>query len=359
RRARCAHARVDERRAATHLARPPQDRGVRDALDQRSGVPRRPRHGDDAAPRPHRRHADHRPAAAAHARCDDDGSVRHLRAPHPQRIERRRRAGMKSSVGSFTLRLLLIAVVLLVWEGLVRFFAVPAFILPEPSNIFMALYRGIASRLYIDHIGVTLAETLIGFALGTSLAFLLGTAVALSRRTEYFLYPFIVMFQAMPKVALAPLIIVWFGLGLTSKVVTAALVAFFPLLVNTIVGLRSAEEDRINLMRSLAASRWQLFWMLQLPNAMPYIFAGLEIAMIFALLGAIVAELVGAQSGLGMLIQSMNFTMDVAGQFSVLLILSLVGLLLNGIVTTIRKRILFWDVSQKMEIEGAKVKKGG
>ncbi|MGH6788913.1 MAG: ABC transporter permease, partial [Pseudolabrys sp.] len=115
---------------------------------------------------------------------------------------------MKSSVGSFTLRLLLIAVVLLVWEGLVRFFAVPAFILPEPSNIFMALYRGIASRLYIDHIGVTLAETLIGFALGTSLAFLLGTVVALSRSTEYFLYPFIVMFQSMPKVALAPLIIV-------------------------------------------------------------------------------------------------------------------------------------------------------
>jgi NitT/TauT family transport system permease protein len=183
--------------------------------------------------------------------------------------------------------------------------------------------------------------------------------VALSRRTEYFLYPFIVMFQSMPKVALAPLIIVWFGLGLTSKVVTAALVAFFPLLVNTIVGLRSADEDRVSLMRSLAASRWQLFWMLQLPNAMPYIFAGLEIAMIFALLGAIVAELVGAQSGLGMLIQSMNFTMDVAGQFSVLLILSLVGLLLNGIVVAVRKRILFWDVSQKMEIEGARIKKGG
>jgi NitT/TauT family transport system permease protein len=167
------------------------------------------------------------------------------------------------------------------------------------------------------------------------------------------------MFQAMPKVALAPLILVWFGLGLASKVVTAALVAFFPLLVNTIVGLRSADEDRVNLMRSLAASRWQLFWMLQLPNAMPYIFAGLEIAMIFALLGAIVAELVGAQSGLGMLIQSMNFTMDVAGQFSVLLILSVIGLLLNAMVTTVRRRILFWDVSQKLQFEETKVKKGG
>src|SRR5438105_4552644 len=137
------------------------------------------------------------------------------------------------------------------------------------------------------------------------------------------------MVQAMPKVALAPLIIIWFGLGLTSKVVNAALVAFFPLMVNTIVGLRSADEDRVNLMRSLAASEAQVFWMLRLPNALPFIMAGLEISMIFALIGAIVAEFIGAQAGLGMLISSMNFTMDVAGQFSVLLVLSIVGLLLN------------------------------
>jgi NitT/TauT family transport system permease protein len=162
------------------------------------------------------------------------------------------------------------------------------------------------------------------------------------------------MFQAMPKVALAPLIIVWFGLGLTSKVINAALVAFFPLMVNTIVGLRSADEDRVNLMKSLAATRTQIFWMLQLPNALPYIFAGLEIAMIFALIGAIVAEFVGAQSGLGMLIQSMNFTMDVAGQFSVLLILSMVGLLLNMIVTETRRRVLFWDPSQKTDVATVK-----
>jgi NitT/TauT family transport system permease protein len=162
------------------------------------------------------------------------------------------------------------------------------------------------------------------------------------------------MFQAMPKVALAPLIIVWFGLGLTSKVVNAALVAFFPLMVNTIVGLRSAEEDKVNLMKSLAATRGQIFWMLQLPNAMPYIFAGLEIAMIFALIGAIVAEFVGAQAGLGMLIQSMNFTMDVAGQFSVLLLLSMIGLTLNWIVAAVRQRVLFWDASQKFDTDAAK-----
>ena len=255
---------------------------------------------------------------------------------------------------NFALRLLLIAVFLAVWEAGVRLFEIPLFILPTPSNVFTALYRGIASSLYVDHIWITITETLLGFVLGTSLAFLLGTVIALSRPVEYFLYPFVVMFQAMPKVALAPLIIVWFGLGLTSKVVNAALVAFFPLMVNTIVGLRSAEEDKVNLMKSLAATRTQIFWMLQLPNAMPYIFAGLEIAMIFALIGAIVAEFVGAQAGLGMLIQSMNFTMDVAGQFSVLLLLSILGLLLNGIVTGVRKRVLFWDASQKFTDEAGR-----
>jgi len=265
---------------------------------------------------------------------------------------------MKPTGATFLLRLLLIVVFLAAWEAIVRVFAIPAFILPAPTSIFMALYRGIASSLYLDHVWITLTETLLGFALGTILAFTLGIAVALSRRTEYFLYPFIIMFQAMPKVALVPLIIIWCGLGLISKVVSAALVAFFPLMVNTIVGLRSAEEDRVNLMRSLAATRGQIFWMLQLPNAMPYIFAGLEIAMIFALIGAIVAEFVGAQSGLGMLMQSMNFTMDVAGQFSVLLILSVLGLVLNSLVSEVRRRVLFWDPSQKLGA-GAPAKKGG
>ena len=245
-----------------------------------------------------------------------------------------------------SLRLLLIAVVLAAWEAAVRYFEVAQYILPPPTSIFAGLRRGLQSGIYFEHIGVTLSETFMGFALGTALAFLLGTAVALSRRVEYFLYPFIVMFQAMPKVALAPLIVIWFGLGLTSKVINAALVAFFPLMVNTIVGLRSADEDRVNLLRSLAATKVQIFWMLQLPNALPFIFAGLEIAMIFALIGAIVAEFVGAEKGLGMLIQSMNFNMDVAGQFGVLLILSLIGLFLNGMITGLRRRVLFWDSPQ-------------
>lgn len=278
---------------------------------------------------------------------------------------------MAKSPVNFLLRLVLIAVVLAIWEAACRFFAIEPYILPAPSSVAVAFkngfgmpmngdlvawWTGFRDSLYVQHFGTTLLETLLGFIVGSALAFSLGTVVALSRRVEYFLYPFIVMFQAMPKVALAPLIVVWFGLGLQSKVINAALVAFFPLMVNTIVGLRSAEEDRINLMRSLAASKWQIFWMLRLPNALPYIFAGLEIAMIFSLIGAIVGEFIGAEKGLGMLIQSMNTNVDVAGQFSVLLILSVLGLVLNGSVAMVRRRLLFWDPAQQSQDTGIRRK---
>ncbi|HEX7156331.1 MAG TPA: ABC transporter permease [Burkholderiaceae bacterium] len=243
------------------------------------------------------------------------------------------------------LRALLAVALLALWEGAARLLDVPAYILPPPSRIGAALWRGFGSGLYLDHLWVTVLETLIGFGLGCALALLLGTLIALSRRVEYYLYPFVIMFQAMPKVALAPLIIVWFGLGITSKFVQAALTAFFPLMVNTIAGLRSADPDRVDLMRSLDASEVQIFRMLRVPSAMPFVMAGLEIAMVLSLIGAIVAEFVGAQRGLGMLITSMTFTMDVAGQFSVLLILAVLGLLLNSVLIAVRRRVLYWDAS--------------
>ena len=256
-----------------------------------------------------------------------------------------------SRVRNIGISVILFIVLVCVWEAIVRVFHIPQFILPAPSKVAEALWRGLTSGLYVEHLYYTLVSTVLGFLLGSALGFGLGTAVALSRRFEFFLYPYIVMFQSLPKIALAPLIVIWFGLGLSSKVVNAALVAFFPLLVNTIVGLKSADEDRVSLMRSLAASEKQIFWMLRLPNALPFVMAGLDVAMIFALIGAIVGEFVGAKRGLGMLIQSMNFTMDVSGQFSVLLILSVVGLLLNRCIQLIRKRVLFWDPSEKEKVE--------
>jgi NitT/TauT family transport system permease protein len=240
-------------------------------------------------------------------------------------------------------------------ELIVRAFKVPTYIFPAPSQVAIALWRGFASGVYQTNLLHTVLETLLGFLLGSTLGFVLGTAVALNRYVEHFFYPYIVMFQSVPKVALAPLIVVWFGLGLRAQVVNAGLVATFPVLVNTIVGLKSADEDRMNLMRSLGASKSQVFWMLRVPNALPFVMAGLDVAMVFALIGAIVAEFVGSTAGLGMLIQSMNFNMDVAGQFSVLLILSILGLLLNRCILLIRRRILFWDPLEKERLERERV----
>jgi NitT/TauT family transport system permease protein len=247
---------------------------------------------------------------------------------------------------AFALRLVFYGSLLGVWELAVRALEVPEFLVPAPSRIGFAMYQGLARSFYTEHVYFTVEETVLGFALGCAVGFVLGSLIALSRTLEYFLHPLIVMFQAMPKVAMAPIFVVWFGLGMTSKVVTAALVAFFPLMVNTIVGVRAADEDRVNLMRSLAASRWQIFWMLQLPGALPFLFAGLEIAMIFALIGAVVAELVGSSAGLGAQMQSLGFNMDVAGQFSILFILAILGLLLNGLIVLVRRQVLFWDRSR-------------
>ena len=237
----------------------------------------------------------------------------------------------------------LMATTLLLWEAVVRLLQIPSFILPPPSAVALGLWRGFSTGLYFQHIAVTLSEVLLGFAFGCGLGFALGVAIALNRYVAYFLYPYIVMFLSMPKVALAPLIVLWFGLGITSKVVTAALVSFFPLMVNTIAGLNAADADRIDLIRSLGGTQRQIFLMLRLPTALPMIIAGLEIAITLSLIGTVVTEFLGAEQGLGMLMQSMNFVMDVAGSFSILIVLAIVGLLLNQTLRAIRHRVLFWE----------------
>src|SRR5262249_48352868 len=154
-----------------HLARTPQDRAVRHPFHRRSGVPRRPRAGHDAATGPDRRPVERRFPPPAQPRSDDHRGVRRPCAAHPRRSRCRRSAPMSTAVRNFILRILLILGVLAVWELVVRAFAVPAFILPAPSSVFTALYRGIASAIYLDHLWVTLAETLLGFMLGSALAF--------------------------------------------------------------------------------------------------------------------------------------------------------------------------------------------
>jgi len=228
------------------------------------------------------------------------------------------------------------------WETIVRLFEIPPYVVPAPSAIWSSLLRGISSGLFISNGLVTLTEALLGFMGAAILAIFLGSIIAQSRFVERVIYPYLIAIQTTPKVAIAPLFIIWFGFGISSKVIMAGIIAFFPILVNVITGLRSTDPQRIELMRSLRASRWQIFRMVMLPSALPVIFAGLQVAVIFSLLGAIVGEFVGSRQGLGNLIMQMNINLDTAGVFAVLVCLSSIGITLHLIMHWIQKKLLFW-----------------
>lgn len=257
---------------------------------------------------------------------------------------------IRTTPKTVALSVLLLVVLIGAWELAVRILEVPAFIIPAPSAMFLALYHGLMSGLYLEHVGITLTEIVCGFAIGASIGFLIGVGIATNRYLAFYLYPYVIVLQSMPKIAIAPLIVLWFGLGITSKIVAGALICFFAVMVNTATGLRAVEQERVDLIRSLGGSNMQVFWMLRLPSALPYIMAGLEIALTFAVIGVIVAEFLGAERGLGMLMQSMNSSMDVAGSFSVLIILAVLGLILNRMVVFARHRLIYWEKRPTHEI---------
>jgi len=253
--------------------------------------------------------------------------------------------GVAFTIGSFVIGLI-------VWEAAVTIWKIPAYILPGPSGILVALYRGLDSSLlgragYYYHFAVTFYEAILGLLIGSFGGIVLGTLVSQFPFFERTLFPWIVAFQAMPKIALAPLFVLWFGFGLTSKIVMVIVITFFPLLINSIAGFKSVDLEQIDLLRSYSASPWQIFKMVKLPNALPYIFAGLDMAVVLSVLGAIVGEFVGARSGLGALIMQMNVSMDVRGVFSVLVILAALGLALHFLVVRIERKILFWAPKER------------
>ena len=257
---------------------------------------------------------------------------------------------IRPTVATRSLSLALFLALLAIWEFAVRYLNLPAFIVPKPSSVLLSLYNGISSGLYFWHTLITLTEVVLGFLIGAGVGFCVGVGIATNRYFSYFIYPYAIVLQSLPKVALAPLIVLWFGLGITSKVIAAALICFFAVMVNTVAGLRSVDQERVDLIRALDGSEFQVFWMLRLPAALPFIMAGLEIALTFALIGSVVAEFLGAENGLGMLIQSMNFSMDVAGSFSVLVVLAIVGLSLNQLISLVRKKLIYWERRQDASV---------
>ncbi|MSQ72434.1 MAG: ABC transporter permease [Betaproteobacteria bacterium] len=250
------------------------------------------------------------------------------------------------------LSVLLFIVVVGGWELTVRIFEIPKIILPTPSSVAVAMWTGMQGDMLM-HFGITFYEVLAGFVLGSLFGLILGALIGQFPLLERTLYPYVVAFQTLPKVAIAPLIVIWFGYGVTSKIVITATIAFFPLLANTIVGLRAAPVEQIELMVAFTASRWQIFKMARFPQALPYIFVGLDVAIVLSVIGAIVGEFVGAQAGLGYLILQRNFNMDMAGVFAILIVLSMMGIGLHMIVNAVQKRVVFWMESGADKVIGA------
>jgi len=247
-----------------------------------------------------------------------------------------------TSVRKSALRALLFVASLALWEAAVRILKVPAFILPPPSAIGAALVRGAASGIYLQHFFVTLAETLLGFALGSTVAFVLGMALAASPLTEYFLYPYIVMFQSMPKVALAPLILIWLGTGLESKLAIAWLVAFFPIVVDTADGLRNTPAELIDLAASVRANAFQTFWKIRFPAALPFLISGSKVAITLAVIGAVIGEFIGSNEGLGNLMLVANSQINIPLAFAALFGLALIGILLYSAVVAVEWALRPW-----------------
>lgn len=224
----------------------------------------------------------------------------------------------------------LLVLLLLAWEAYARGHRLSTLVLPAPTLVLHALWAGLASGYFKPHILATVTELLLGLAVGCVLGFVGGIAMAESAPLRRLLMPYVVTSQVVPKLALMPLFIVWFGFGMTSTVVITALICFFPLLENTMTGLQQVDPARLELFRMLGATPGQTLLRLKLPFGLPGILAGLRVAVVLALVGAVVGEFIGTSRGLGALIIASQGMMDTPLMFAVLLLIAVIGMTLYG-----------------------------
>ena len=241
--------------------------------------------------------------------------------------------------------LLLIVGFFAAWELYVVVFKVSRFILPPPTRVWNAFVVLLHEERTLRHTVITVEETLAGFAIAIVIGVGLGTLLGKVRWLEQALNPFVVATQVVPKVALVPLFILWFGFGITSKVVIAAVLAFFPILTNTVLGVKSIDTGHRDVMDSLNARRWDTFWNLELPSALPYILTGMEVGIVLATIGAVVGEYLGGSEGLGSLAVSTLNALQVDTLFAVILLLTLIGLALYLGIVWLRRLLIPWHES--------------
>ncbi|MGH7926771.1 MAG: ABC transporter permease [Candidatus Binatia bacterium] len=231
-------------------------------------------------------------------------------------------------------------VAILLWESLIKLLHVPDWLVPAPSQILDVIVE--KNSVMLSHTLVTLNETVLGFVLALALGVVCAIGIVHFPLLRDTLYPTLIMFNSFPKVAIAPLFVVWIGIGIESKIANAFLTAVFPIVLNTIMGLTSMDPELLELVRSMSKSRWVLFWKIRLPHSLPYLFAGCKIAISLAVIGAIVGEFISGRSGLGYLVLSANNYFNTPMAFAALLYLVLMSLVLYGMVIFAEKLILPW-----------------
>lgn len=234
----------------------------------------------------------------------------------------------------------LLVVLLAAWELAVRQAGLSSLVLPAPSAVARTLWTTLATGYLWPHIGATVAEMLLGLALGGATGLAMGIALAESAVLERMLKPYVIVSQVVPKLALAPLFVLWFGFGLAPTVVMTALICFFPLMENTLTSLRQVDPDRLQLFRMLGASRTQTLLRLKLPAGLPGILAGLRVALVLALVGAVVGEFIGASRGLGAVIIAAQGMMDTPLMFAALAAIAAIGLLGYQATLLLERRLL-------------------
>ncbi len=249
--------------------------------------------------------------------------------------------------GDVAMPLATIAVLILAWDYAVRFWEVPGYLVPLPGAVLAALKRGLVDGALWPDIGMSAMELYSGYVIGCVVAMLAAVLVSEFRQVERAIYPVVVALQSIPKVALAPLIVVWFGFEMQSKVIMVALICFFPTFVSTVVGLKSYNVNLADMYRAFSASGRQIFFSVKLPSAASSMFAGLEISMVLALHGVVVAEFIASRNGLGHAIESSRVNFDVAFMFACVVVLSAIGVLNNQLLKFVHRRAVFWDRTAK------------
>lgn len=245
--------------------------------------------------------------------------------------------------------IILLVIVLVLWEVATRMFKVPSYLVPSPGQVVEQLVKHWPKLL--SESGVTTVAALGGFALSVVIGVPMALLIAYSKTIENYLYPLLVFSQSVPKIAIAPLFVVWFGFGIVPKIISAFLLGFFPVVVAMVTGFKSVEPEMIDLARSVRAGRLKTFWFIALPYSMPYLFSGLKVCITLVVVGAVVGEFVGSNSGIGYVLQVANGNFDLPLMFAALLVLSTIGVILFALIDLAEHFLVPWHASRRTSFQ--------